>query len=250
MRSGGRIAGAALLLGGWLTLAAAGEPGLHAERLAAAPAWQGPQKVQADAKGNVFLLRGETLEVYPVLKDAALGKPVKLEASHSLNGPVIDAAMGPGPGDGLLRLPLEVRWFVDGKEKVLPPLPWKPWSVGYLRGTPVVSVLPQPAPVNGMEIRHPGEEAPPTAPAVTELSGDRWSVLVEDARPAQQDANSAVESNARTVLGDHTGELWTARNDAYVLYRHSPAGHRLLRVEVDKGKVIHRDAKTATVPPE
>src|SRR3954452_3272683 len=106
MRSGGRIAGAALLLGGWLTLAAAGEPGLHAERLAAAPAWQGPQKVQADAKGNVFLLRGETLEVYPVLKDAALGKPVKLEAYHSLNGPVIDAAMGPGPGDWLLRLPL------------------------------------------------------------------------------------------------------------------------------------------------
>jgi hypothetical protein len=250
MRSGGRLAGAALLLGSWLTLAAAGEPGLHVERFGAAPGWQGPQKVQADLKGNVFLLRGDTLEVYPVLKNATLGKPVKMEAAHSLNGPVIDAVMGPGPGDWLLRLPLEVRWFVDGKEKALPPLSWKPWSVGYLRGTPVVGVLPQAAPVNGLEIRHPGEEAPPTAPAVMELSGDRWSVLVEDVRPAQQDANVAVESNARTVLGDRAGKLWTARNYAYVLDRYSPAGHRLLRVEVDKGKVTHRDSKTATVPAE
>ena len=249
MRSGGRFA-AALLLAGCLPLAAAGEPGLHVERFGAAPAWQGPQKVQADAKGNVFLLRGETLEVYPVLKSGALGKPVRLEASQSLNGPVIDAALGPGPGDWLLRLPLEVRWFVDGKEKALPLLPWKPWSVGYLRGTPVVGVLPQPAPVNGTVIVHPGEEAPATGPAVMELSGDRWSVLVEDARPAQQDGNSAVEGCARTVLGDRQGKLWTARNYAYVLDRYSPAGHRLDRVEVDKGKVAHRDAKTATPPPE
>jgi hypothetical protein len=101
-----------------------------------------------------------------------------------------------------------------------------------------------------MEIRHQGEEAPSTAPAVMELSGDRWSVLVEDARPAQQDGNSAVESCARTVLGDREGKLWTARNYAYVLDRYSPAGHPLLKVEVDKGKVTHRDAKTATVPAE
>jgi hypothetical protein len=250
MKPLGRIAGAALLLAGWLTLPAAGEPGLHAEPFGPASGWQGPQKVQADAKGNVFLLRADTLEVFPVLKNGTLGKPLKLEAAHSLNGPVIDAAMGPGPGDWLIRLPLEVRWFVGGKAKVPPPLPWKPWSVAYVRGTPVVAVLPQPAPVNGMEIRHVDEEAPSTSPAVMELSGDRWSVLVEDARPAQQDANSAVESCARALLGDREGKLWTARIYAYVLDRYSPAGQRLLRVEVDKGKVDHRDAKTATVPAE
>lgn len=244
------MAGAALLLGGWLPLAAAGEPTVRVEPFGAAPGWQGPQKVQADARGRVFLLRGETLEVYPVEKNGVLGKPAKLEAAHSLNAPVIDAAMGPGPGDWLLRLPLEVRWFVDGKEKVLPPLPWRPWSVGYLRNTPVVGVLPQPAPVNGMVINHPGEETPATGPAVMELSGDRWSVLVEDARPARQDANAAVESCGRTLLGDREGKLWAARNYAYVLDRYSPAGHRLLRLEVDKGKVAHRDEKTAAVPAE
>jgi hypothetical protein len=250
LRSGGRAGVTALLLAGWFSLASAGEPGIRTEPFAAAPGWSGPQKVQADDKGNVFLLRGETLEIYPVLKNGTLGKPVKLEAARALNSPVIDAAMGPGPGDWLLRLPLEVRWFVDGKERVLPPLPWRPWSVGYLRGTPVVGVLPQSAPVNGMVIVHPGEEPSATAPAVMELSGDRWSVLVEDARPAQQDGNSAVEGCGRTLLGDHAGKLWVARNYAYVLDRYSPAGRRLLRMEVDKGRVIHRDAKTATVPAE
>ena len=148
MKSLGWIASAALLLAGWLVLPAAGETVLHAEPFGAAPGWQGPQKVQADTRGNVFLLRGDTLEVYPVLKDATLGKPLKLEAAHSLNGPLIDAAMGSGPGDWLIRLPLEVRWFVGGKEKVMPALPWKPWSVAYVRGTPVVAVLPQQAPVD------------------------------------------------------------------------------------------------------
>ncbi len=250
MRS--RTASAAVLLAGILAgaPAAAGEPGIHAQPFGAAPGWQGPQKVQADGKGNTYLLRAETLEVYPVLKSGALGKPAKLEPARSLDGPVIDAAMGERPGDWLLRLPLELRWFVDGQEKVLPPLPWRPWSVGYRRGTPVVAVLPQPAPVNGTVIRHAGDEPPATAPAVLELSGDRWSVLIEDARPAAGDTNAAVESCGRTVLGDRQGKLWTARNYAYVLDRYSPAGRRLLRVEVDKGKVAHRDVKTATVPAE
>jgi hypothetical protein len=250
MNSRAGIAGVILLLGGWLSPAVADERAVQVEPFGAAPGWQGPQKVQADAGGKVFLLRGETLEVYPVLKDGALGKPAKLEPASALNGPVIDAAMGSGPGDWLLRLPRELRWFVDGKEKVLPPLPWKPWSVGYRRGTPIVSVLPQPAPINGMVIRHPGDEPPATAPAVMELSGDRWSVLIEDARPADGDSNTAVESCGRTILGDHQGKLWTARTYAYVLDGYSPAGRRLLRMTVEKGKVTHRDAKAAGVPPE
>jgi hypothetical protein len=61
------------------------------------------------------LLRTDTLEVFPVGKAGALGNPTKLEAATPLNAPVLGAAMGPGgPGDWLLRLPLEVRWFVAG----------------------------------------------------------------------------------------------------------------------------------------
>jgi hypothetical protein len=242
------LAVAALLIGG--ALAAAGEPGGRVEAFGAVPSWQGPQKVQADAKGSVFLLRGDTLEVYPVSKKGLLGEPSRLETARSLDGPVLDAAMGSGPGDWLIRLPREVRWFVSGKEKSLPPLPWQPWSVGFLRGTPIVSVLPKAAPVNGMVIRSHEAEEPARAPAVLELSGDRWSVLVEEAPPAGQDTNAIVESCGRALLGDRAGKLWTARTYAYVLDRYSPAGHRLLRVEVDKGKVTHKTAKDLGTPAE
>lgn len=250
MKTAGRIAGAILLLGGGLALSAAGQPAVHVEPFGASPSWTGPQKVQADSRGAVFLLRGDTLEVYPVLKNGTLGKPAKLESAGSLEGPVIDAAMGSGPGDWLLRLPSTLHGFVDGKEKVLPPLPWKPWSVAYLRGTPVVGVLPQASAVNGMVIVHPEAAVPAKAPAVMALSGDRWSVLVEDAGPAGRDSNSAVESCARSLLGDREGKLWAARSYAYVLDRYSPAGHRLLRLTVEKEQVAHRDAGTVAVPAE
>ncbi len=240
---------AASLLLAWATLAA-GEPGARVETFGASPAWLGPQKVQADAQGNVFLLRGDTLEVYPISKKGELGEPSRLEPARSLDGPVLDAAMGSSPGDWLIRLPREVRWFVSGKEKTLPPLPWQPWSVTFLHGTPVVGVLPKKAPVNGMAIRPSEEEAPQKVAAVLELSGDRWSALVEEASPAGQDTNAVVESCGRTLLGDRQGKLWTARNYAYVLDRYSPAGHRLLRVEVDKGKVDHKQEKDVPPPPE
>jgi hypothetical protein len=235
----------------WILLAAAGksEQGATVDSFGVAPLWQGPQKVQADGKGRVFLLRGDTLQVYPVTKNGVLGEPMRLETARSLDGPVLDAAMGSGPGNWLLRLPFEVRWFVDGKEKVLPPLAWMPASVAYLRDTPVVSVIPRPAPVNGMVIVHHGEP-PATAPAVLALSGDRWSVLVEETPPAQQDANTLTESGSRSILGDREGKLWAARNYAYVLDRYSPAGRRLGRIVVEKGKATHREAREVGVPAE
>src|SRR5436305_6248963 len=54
--------------------------------------WSAPQFVQADAHGNVFLLRGDTLQVYPILKSHALGDPVRL-ATTITSGPLLDAAM-------------------------------------------------------------------------------------------------------------------------------------------------------------
>lgn len=244
------IRGLLSLAVGWIFLGAAGENrrSLDVRSFGASPLWQGPQKVQADRTGRVFLLRGETLQVYPVLKNGALGEPTRLETARSLDGPMLDVAMGSGPGNWLLRLPFEVRWFVDGKEKVVPPLAWMPASVGFLRGMPVVGVLPRPAPVNGMVIAHHDQEPPASAPAVLALSGDRWSVLVEEARPAQQDANTLTESGSRSILEDREGKLWAVRNYAYVLDRYSPAGRRLGRIVVEKGTVTHREAKEVGVP--
>jgi hypothetical protein len=244
------VLGAFLLAACWLSPAMGEIRKSNVQSFGTSPLWQGPQKVQADKTGRVFLLRGETLQVYPILKNGALGEPTRLETARSLEGPVLDAAMGSGPGNWLLRLPFGVRWFVEGKEKVVPPLAWMPASVGFLRGTPAVGVLPRPTPVNGMVIVHHDQEPPGTAPAVLVLSGDRWSVLAEEALPAQRDANALTESGSRSILGDREGKLWAVRNYAYVLDRYSPAGHRLGRIVVEKGAVTHREAKDVRIPAE
>ena len=242
---------AALVMAGcMLSRYAVAASGTHAEPFGASPQWQASQAVQADRQGRVYLLRSDTIEVYPVLKNGQLDKPIKLEAAGPLDGPMLDAAMGDGPGDWLIRMPTGLRWFVNGKEKTLPPLPWQPQSVGYLRGAPVVGVTPRPAPVNGILIIKKNEELPATAPAVLSLSGDRWSTLVEEAWPDKRDSASLLEGCARSILGDRTGKLWTARNYAYVLDRYSPAGRRLMQIVVEKGRVAHREEKDVGIPSE
>jgi hypothetical protein len=240
-----RIAAAVVLLVAALFSAAEAGGGLRVQRFGENLSWRGPQKVQADAKGRVFLLRAETLEVHPILKTGALGEAVKLEAARSLDAPVLDAAMGSGPGDWLLRLPLEVRGFANGKEKTLPPLPWQPWSVGYLRGTPLVSVLPKPAPVNGVMILQKDEEGPASAPAVLTLGGDRWSVLIDETWPARRDSNTLTEHGARLLLGARDGKIWTAHSYSYHLNRFSPAGRLLATMEPEK----QREAQKADPKP-
>src|SRR5436853_1482271 len=94
---------AALVAGCVVSRHAVAESGAHAEPFGASPQWQASQAVQVDRQGRVYLLRSDTIEVYPVLKNGQLDKPVKLEAAGPLDGPMLDAAMGDGPGDWLIR---------------------------------------------------------------------------------------------------------------------------------------------------
>jgi hypothetical protein len=225
----------------------AGKPGVVAEPFGAGDPWPAFQYARADAKGRVYVLRADTLEVYPVGKDGLFGEPSKLETARAESTPVLSAAMGDGPGEWMLLRPTGLQRFVDGKEKPLPPIPWEPYRVGYRRGSPVVSVLPWPAPVNGRVTLHKGKE-PSAGPVIMELNGDRWSVLVEEAWPAEPDHLAIREGFGRSLLGDREGKLWAARNYAYVLDRYSPSGRPLLQVKVENGQATH--PKDVAVPAE
>src|SRR5215216_3123368 len=48
--------------------------------------WEGPQFLEADRKGNVFLVRGSTLDVFPV-KGNQLGKPKRLDLGYPPSEP-------------------------------------------------------------------------------------------------------------------------------------------------------------------
>src|SRR5947208_17098032 len=74
---------------------------IQPERLPAT-GWEGSQFLRADRAGNLFLLRTGTLEVYPVGKSGAPGKPVRLDTTSTATGSIREAAMSPS-GD---------RWFL------------------------------------------------------------------------------------------------------------------------------------------
>src|SRR4051794_11595351 len=62
------------------------------------PLWDGPQFVQADRAGNIFFLRGNTLDVYSLGKAGGFGKPVRLQSLDD-NGGFVHGAVLNSAGD-------------------------------------------------------------------------------------------------------------------------------------------------------
>jgi hypothetical protein len=115
---------------------------------AADRSWSSPQFVQADAAGHVFLLRSDTLFVYPLTPKGTFAPPVSLEGFPTAEDhPFIrDAALSPSGDEWVLLAPGHgARWFRDGKERPTPALGWRATAVAMAGGRPVVAALPAPA---------------------------------------------------------------------------------------------------------
>jgi hypothetical protein len=211
-------------------------------------AWNGPQFVQADRLGHVFFLRRDTLQVYPLMKSGALGKPSQLETVSPENAKMATrVAMSPAGDQWLLVNPAYVGLFVRGREKPLPPLDWAPWTVGFLRDTPVVAVIPRPqGPARDLS-------APLDVPWLLKLSGERWSTLTRIRNVAvgklmkTGGMNSAIAENAVFLKSDREGRLWAARQYAYRLQRFTPAGRELTRLTVNGGEVQDQPRESAGI---
>ena len=168
--------------------------------------WDAPQFVQADAQGNVYLLRGDTLEVYPVTKAHDLGEPVRLELGVRSGSP-IDAAMS-SRGDWVLNLGTEVHYLTDGKDKALPALRQKPVSVGFLRDEPVAMVEPSRGEPVDDDRRGP--------PLLLRPAHDGWTPeLREPLQGGPGDAGAERAFRAALVLDAGAGRYFLARQYAY-----------------------------------
>ncbi|HEV2855833.1 MAG TPA: hypothetical protein VHC97_23800 [Thermoanaerobaculia bacterium] len=226
---------------GWLLLASPGLQGaIHPEPLAAGASaleWAGPQFVQANRAGNVFFLRGDTLEVYPLNKSGVFGEPVRLQSTEVAPGLVHSAVLSPDGDQWLVYTDFSVRRFVDGKEKFLPELEWNPWAVAFLRDSPVIAVIPRSL------RRSRKQEKLVDVPWFLKLAGDKWSSMADLDRESlaklrQNGAlNDAIAENAVFLTGDREGKLWAARQYAYHVQRFSPGGRLLLDITVDGGTV-------------
>src|SRR5690349_18259458 len=57
--------------------------------------WEAPQAIQADAKGRVFVLRGDDLAIYPLRSDGELGEPRRPRVPAALRKPFVRAVLSP-----------------------------------------------------------------------------------------------------------------------------------------------------------
>jgi hypothetical protein len=171
--------------------------------------WDGQQFIQADAHGNVFLLRGDPLQVYPLTKSHDFGEPVALDMAVRSGFP-LDAAMSPD-GNWVLNVGGKLHYFVDGHETTLPDLApgLKPVFVGFLRGDPVVTVTPMP---RGVAQDDRG------IPLLVRAGNGSWSAELREKRHAPEDPGMERAYRAAVVILVSWGTLdeakWTTVKEA------------------------------------
>lgn len=221
-------------------------PPLRAQAFAAGLEWEGSHFIRSDRKGNVYLFRAETGEVYPVSKSGEIGKPQRLQTANESLGHVHSAALSPSGDAWLVYAESRIRLFVEGKEKPIPAPEWHPWSVGFLRDKPVVCVVPRPTPEAHLRLKDLG-----AVPWLVTLDNDRWSALIEHSSFSAETAwaerarmNDWIAEYAGFLAGDRKGKLWMASQYGYRVQRLSPSGRPLLEISV-KGRGAARQPKVA-----
>lgn len=138
-----------------------------------------------------------------------------------------------------------IRLFVDGKEKPIPAPEWRPWSVGFVRDTPMVCVVPRPTPAAHLRIKDLG-----AVPWLIAFDGDRWSNVVEHSELSAAAAwkersrmNEWIAEYAGFLAGDRKGKLWLASQYGYRVQRLSAGGRSLLEIRVKAPETDSRQRK-------
>ena len=216
--------------------------------------WSAPQFVQADAEGRVFLLRGDTLEVFPVSSAGRLEAPTRLQVippppPPHIKGKVVfeviasSAAMGSTGGDWILQAFGRLYRFRAGKEEPVQQIPRELHGVGATeslalwRGEVVVNILGRQPP------RGPDHQAPP--PLVMILDQDRWMPLTAAAAASgaiHEAGSNVVDQESERSLrmaADSAGNLWLAHRYAYRLLRIDAVRKPHAELRIGDGAVAH-----------
>lgn len=220
---------------------------IRAEPALTGPTWDGPQFVRADRKGKIFLFRGNTFDVYPQAPDGALADPVRLEATAERPTMVHDAVLNPAGDQWLVYADVGARLFVNGKEKTLPGLRWRPGSIAFLGNTPLLAVVPIPVGGFPLDLEDLSE-----IPWLYSLGNGRWETVVhqrnlsgKNLAQARRDNKDVVADSAVFMSADHSGKLWVGRQYAYRVERWSPSGRVLDEIVVDGGRVEEKKDRVA-----
>lgn len=226
---------------------------VSAERVTSQAAPLNPEAFQflrADARGRLYLLRGDTLAVDLVQPSGKVTSAAKPPAEPVSDERVItDAALSPD-GDRWLLLIGHERLAVLKEEK-LRALPAPVWVVSALAFTgdgPVVAVLPVQE-TSGEEATTPPARAsfdkPPLLLGLDEQKG-QWQTLVAGKVFERRDSRVPVPLEIRAerasiVTTGAKGSLWLAQQSAYALKQFSRAGKLEASLAVSGGSVQWKD---------
>ena len=214
-------------------------------RVAAEPAGVNQEALQfleADAKGRVFLLHGDNLEVDQILPSGRVvtwRRPQGKEASDAV---VTDAALSPDGSSWLVCSGLDELILLSGDDRrQLTTTHWWISALAYTTDGPVVAVLPGWG--GGGDATGQTEWEKP--PLLLRLYDQKWQTLSVQEPPVLSVQEPPVlpsfeeikaERDMRLAVG-RKGALWAAQQNAYLLKRYSRSGSVEESVAVHGGKV-------------
>jgi hypothetical protein len=209
------------------------------------PSGQVLQFLQADAKGRIYLLRGDTLAVERLLPSGKLVANGKPPANRAEGETVIHAALSPDGDSWLLYdMPDHLMLLKSDELRDLTPSGWDVSAVAYTLDGPILAVLP--VLVGGGDATVP-KTALMKPPFLLRLDDDqRWQQLVPGRVFERSEPRALVpqelraERSSRLAAGAKA-TLWVAQQDAYVLKQYSRAGVLKGSLVVGGGRVQWRD---------
>jgi hypothetical protein len=199
--------------------------------------FKGTRFVQANKKGDVFVLDGQELVVYRLVSEK-LKKVETLEVAVFGTEPWIRSAAMNRSGDSWLLLDKDrSRLFVRGKEKVLPDPVWSVTGVGFAGDAPLVAQAPgmiQNA-ASPIDLEHM-----PKAPLVSQLQGRKWEPYSarEHWRTAHEDnpISQTIVDSELLLTGCNDGKVWIGSHYGYRFREFSTSGRQLFEMEFPVGK--------------
>ena len=202
------------------------------------------QFLHADAKGRLFVLCAQTLEVYP-LTSSGLGEPEMLVPATAPPRMVLDASMGRSSGEWVLWAGQDrVHVFDDHKETPISGVGWLVTAVGFLDDLPAAWVVPA-------QMGNPTEVSF-ESPELLQLDDGAWETRVSepiDWERYERLADSVDSSPLMTYKGlrgvwaarSSKRGLWIAYQYSYRIRHFSATGKVIDEITVGEPQVEVRD---------
>jgi hypothetical protein len=210
-----------------------GDPGLDNQ--------EALQFLEADAKGRIFLLHGDTLAVDQILPSGKIASWRGPQGKGGSDAELSDAALSPDGGSWLLVSGDKINLLSGDDLRELPAPHWWVSSLAYTSDGPVLAVLPSWE--GGTDATSKTEWDKP--PFLLRLDGQTWQTLsVQDGLKLISEKPPALPSFVEIkaerdikLAAGRNGVLWAAQQNAYLLKRYSRQGAVDESVTVNGGRV-------------